>query len=238
MRIAVPAAAVVAVAALALSACSSTSNGTPTNAPSATGQAPSSASTPTGFPSSSSSAPSTGGLSEAKATAALLTAAEVGGGFTQTQSDDSDTPLPCSPNEPTLSQRFPPDVKVQVDFASASGNALISEEIETYADTDTVAQVVAAGEQGLSCGTTTVGGTQVKIDGPTELTSQLQVPVDKAEAWVVKSSALNASLIIVQKDQQLVVFSFGAAPSVDTTKLPDPATLVIHGVAKVNAALK
>jgi hypothetical protein len=238
MRIAVPAAAVVAVAALALSACSSTSNGTPTNAPSPTGQAPSSASTPTGFPSSSSSAPTTGGLSEAQATAALLTAAEVGGGFSQTQSDDSDTPLPCTPNEPTLSQQFPPDVKVQVDFASAAGNALISEEIETFADADAVAQVVAAGEQGLSCGTTTVGGTRVKIDGPTDVTSKIQVPVDKAEAWVVKSAPLNASLIIVQTGQQLVVFSFGAPPSVDTTKLPDPGHVVTAGLEKVNAALK
>ena len=97
---------------------------------------------------------------------------------------------------------------------------------------------IAAGEHGLACGTTTIGGARVKIDGPTDLTSQLQVPVDKAEAWVIKSSALNASLVIVQKDQQLVVFSFGAAPSVDTTKLPDPATLVTNGVGKVNAALK
>lgn len=225
----------------AVAACSSTSSGHPTTAPSSpTGSSASTGSVPTGFPSSSSSsaAPTSGGLTEAQAQAALLTATEVGGGFAQTQSSDSDDPLPCTPTDPPLSQQFPPAVKVQADFGGASGNALFSEEIETFADADTVAQVIAAGEQGLACGTATVGGAQVKIDGPTELTSQISVPVDKAEAWSLTSSALNASLVIAQIGPQLAVFSFGAAPSVDTTKLPDPPTLITTGLRKINAGLK
>ena len=222
MRIAV--ASVAVLAALTLAACSSTSNGTPTSAP--TSKTTPSASGPTGFPSSPSTVPSsatvtTGALTKTQAQAALLTAADVGGGFTQTQSANSDAPLPCTPNDPPLSQQFPPDVNVQADFTGAAGSALFSEQIETFADATGVAQVIAAGEQGLACGTATVGGVQVQIQGPTDLTAQIQVPVDKAEAWTVTSSQLNASLIIAQIGPQLAVFSFGAAPSVDTTKLPD-----------------
>ncbi len=53
-----------------------------------------------------------------------------------------------------------------------------------------------------------MGGTTFKIEGPTELTSKIPVPVDKAEAWSVTSTVLNASLVIVAIDTQLVVFSF------------------------------
>lgn len=227
--------------ATAVAACSSTSNGNPTTGPSSppaqsTAQSP--APSASSFPSSSSQSVPSGGLTQARAQAALLTAAEVGGGFVQTQTDDTDTPLPCTPNDPPLSQAFPPNLKVQADFGGLDGKALFSEEIESFADTDTVAQVIAAGEHGLSCGTTTVSGTQVKIEGPTDLTAQVQVPVDKVEAWSVTSSALNASLVIAQIGTQLVVFSFGAAPSVETSKLPDAATLIRTGLAKVNAALK
>jgi hypothetical protein len=241
MRIAVPAAAVVAVAALVLSACSSTSNGTPTSAASPTGQVPSSASTPTGFPpssSTSSTAPSSGGLTEAQAQAALLTAAEVGSGFVQTQTNDIDTPLPCKPDDPPLSHQFPPAAKVDVDFGGAGGKALFSEEIETFDDAGTIAQVIAAGEKGLGCKTATVSGTKIAIEGPTDLTSDISVPVDKAEAWVVTSTALHASLVIVAMNTQLVVFSFTGDPSVDDSQLPDPPTLITTGLRKVQAALK
>lgn len=232
------AASVALLAAATLAACSSTSNGTPTTAPSS--RTTPSSSGPTGFPSSTSSSvpSSTGGLTQAQASAALLTAAEVGGGFAQTQTNDSDTPLPCTPNDPPLSKQFPPVVNVQADFEGAGGNAVVSEQIETFADASAVAEVIAAGEQGLACGTATLGGAQVTIDGPTDLSTEIQVPVDKAEAWVVKSSALNASLIIAQLGQHLVVFAFTAAPSVDTSTLPDVGTVVTAGLEKVSAALK
>lgn len=241
MRIATTAATV--LTALALVACSSTSNGDPTTAPSSTVQTPSSSgeSSPTGFPSTSSSSsqpPSTGGLSEAEAQAALLTEAEVGSGFTQTEPDDSDSPLPCAPNEPSLSEQFPADVKVQADFGGAQGKALFSEEIETYADEATLAQVISTGERGLSCPTATVGGMTVTIDGPTDLTTEIPVTNDKAEAWVLKSTAVNSSLIIVAIDTQLVVFSLTGDPSVDQSQLPDAQTLITKALEKVQAALK
>jgi hypothetical protein len=177
-------------------------------------------------------------LTKTQAQAALLTAAEVGAGFTQTQSDNSNTPLPCTPNEPPLSTQFPPDVDVQADFTGAAGSALFSEEIQTYADAATVAQVIAAGEHGLGCGTAVVGGVQVQLTGPKNVAAQLQVPVDKAEVWTLASSQLNAALIITQIGPQLIVFSFGAAPSVDTSTLPDESSVVVAGLKKVNEALK
>lgn len=237
MRIAAAAAALVA---LSLAACASSSNGTPTSAPSSESQPSSSTPpSPTSFPTSpATSAATSGGLTEAQAQAALLTAAEVGGGFAATTSDNTDNPLPCTPNDPPLSQQFPPAVKVQADLAGLAGNALFSEEIETYADSSTVAQVIAAGEQGLGCSTATVSGTAVTIDGPTDLSSAAKVPVDKAEAWTLTSSALNASLIIVQMHSVLVVYSFGAVPGTDTSKLPDSEKILDGGLAKVAAALK
>lgn len=243
MRIAVSAAAALAaVALLSTAACSSTTSGNPTaeatSASIPTTPAPSGSSGPTGFPSSPSSSVASGGLTAAQAQAALLTAAEVGGGFSQTQTDDTDTPLPCTPSDPPLDQRFPPTVKVQSDFAGLGGKALFSEEIESYADDSTVEQVVSAGEQGLSCAAGKISGVQVKIQGPTDLSSVVQVPVDKAEAWQLTSPDVNAALILVRMGTALAIFSFAADPSVDTTQLPDSEHVFNAGLNKLAAALK
>lgn len=212
------AAATAALVALTIAGCASARNGSPTTPPSS--------------PSAS------GGLTDAQAKAALLTAAEIGGGFAATPPDNTDSPLPCTPSAPSLSKQFPPDVKQEADFAGLNGNALFSEEIESYADAATIAQVIAAGEQGLACKTATVGGTKVTIDGPTDLTSAAKIAVDKAEAWTLQSSAIDASLIIVQLGRVLVVFSFGAVPGADTSKLPDSEKILDDALAKVAAALK
>lgn len=233
-------AAVAALVALGSAACSSSTNGAPTVGPTSPGgvSAPSSATqpSPTGFPSSTSSA--AGGLTEAQAKAALLTASDIGGGFSQTPADTSDTPLPCTPNQPPLSQQFPPGVKVEAGFGGLGGKALVSEEIESYADAGTVGQVIAAGEQGLACGTATVSGTKITIGGPTDLSAHLTTPVDKAEGWALSSSAVNGSLIVAQLGQHLVVFSFSADPSVSSSELPDAQQIVNDGLANVAAALK
>jgi hypothetical protein len=218
MRIAPIAAAV--LVALALAACSSTGGGNPTTAPSSSGS------------------PTIGGLTQTQAQSALLTAAEVGHGFAQAPTDSSGTNLPCTPNAPTLSAQFPPDVKVQADFGGAAGKALFSEEIETFADADTVAQVVAAGEQGLACTTATVGGAKVTILGPTDLTSGIPVPVDKGETWLLTTKDVHLLVVIVEIDNQLVVFSVTGARSIDRFGGIDPSELIIAGLRKVRTALQ
>ena len=70
-----------------------------------------------------------------------------------------------------------------------------------------------------------------------DLTSALTAPVDKAEAWSVKTKVANATLVIVHQDKHLIVFTFAADPSVDTDTLPDPAGIITTAVLKVSAEL-
>ncbi len=224
-------------AAAVCAACSSTVSGSGTagtgrpSTPTATQPAPSS---PTGFPSSPAA---TGGLTEAQAQAALLTAAEIGPGFTATAPATEDTPLPCTPNAPTLAQRFPPQVKVQSGFAAAAGAVQFAEEIETFADEATVRRALSAGAKGLSCGTATItsGSTSVEvtIDGPTDLTDQLIAQVDQCALWSLSSSVIDATLIVAQIGRHLIVLSFGSAPSVDTSTLPKIETVTNDALQKV-----
>jgi hypothetical protein len=239
MRSAAPVTAALLAAAL-VAACSSSSSGSPASAPSTR-----SSSTPSSAPASSSSAPSTprssassdsaGGLTEAQATAALLTGTEVGTGFARTASDTQDTPLPCAQNDPPLDTRYPPTVKVEADYAASGVDAAVSEEIEVYADLATVAKTIAAGEQGLGCGTVTIQGDRYTISKPDDITTQLGGLADKAEAWTVKTAPANLELIIAQLGRRLVVFTFAAAASVDTNKLPNVGTVLTTGLQKVKA---
>jgi hypothetical protein len=232
-------AALAIAAMLGLAACSS--SGGPTNA-SSEPASPSANSTPSA---SSSTPPSTAaaadGLTQEAAQDALLVGTDIGGGFAQTTSDASTSPLPCTPNDPPLDKLVPPKVKAQTDFQNSAGSALLSEEIDGYADEATAERVLAAGEKGLACKTATIktGGQtlRVRLQGPTDLTSSLKVTVDKCEGWQVKASSVDVVLIVARVGPQIVALTFTVATSVDKKTLPSTVAVSEKALSKVKEAV-
>jgi hypothetical protein len=221
-------------ALLGAAACSSSSGGAGgTDTPTAPSTAPT--------PCCSAPSSSAGGLTQEAAQDALLVGTDIGGGFAQTTSDADTSPLPCTPNDPPLDKLVPPKVKAQTDFQNSAGSALLSEEIDGYADEATAERVLAAGEKGLACKTATIktGGQtlQVRLQGPTDLTSSLKVAVDKCEGWQVKASTVDVVLIVARIGPQIVALTFTAATSLDKTTLPSTADVSEKALSKVEEAM-
>lgn len=186
----------------------------------------------------SSAAPAEG-LSQAQARAALLTAKEVGGGLTVTSTDHTQTPFPCTPDAQPLDRRVPPAVQVETTFADDTDQFQVSEQIDNYGDEATVAKALALGEQGLACKEGTVrsgtGTVNVVIDGPIDLASSIQTPVDKVEGWSIGSIAARESIIVARMGTQLVVLTFGVtAHGNQSTQLT--AAITARALAKVHQA--
>jgi hypothetical protein len=189
-------------------------------------------------PMTSSPAPK-GVLTEQQAQAALLSAAEVGGGFKAAPADSTSTPLPCDQNAPPLDQQFQPAAKAKADLVAPDGQAYLSEEIIGYDSAATAAQALAAGEKGLSCRTATiqVNGKPVRyqIQPVQDVTKQVGVTVDKALLWIVHTDVVDIQLIATKIGAQLAVLSFAASPKADTSKLPDSNKLLTAALAKLKA---
>jgi hypothetical protein len=171
----------------------------------------------------------------------LLVASDVGGDFSQTSASPASSPLPCQPNDPPLDERIPPSIKAETEFENAAGSAALSEEIDGYADTATAQRVLTEGAKGLSCKTGTIktsnGTVKVQLNGPVDLTSDLDTKVDKAEGWQLTAGNVNLVLIVSVIGQQIVAMEFSAAKSVDPKTLPDTKAVTEKALAKVKAAL-
>lgn len=233
--------AVLSAATLVVAGCSSSTSGGGTTV---TSQPPPTSTTRT-TPTVSAAPPSSttaGGaaLTQQQAQDALLSAADLGSAFSQTSSDDSPSPLPCTPNDPPLDTQVPPQVKALTSFSNADGSALLQEEIDGYKDVATTQRALTIGERGLSCKTATIpsgnGTLTVQLTGPADLTDQLSVKVDKVEGWQVASPKVELVLIAAQVGQQIVALTFTAAKGVDTSTLPKTQTLVEKALANVKDA--
>jgi hypothetical protein len=136
---------------------------------------------------------------------------------------------------------MPPSAKAQADFANAAGSALVSEEITVYADEAATKTVLAAGEKGFACKSATLttdnGKLPVTIAGPTDLTTSVNVPVDKCEGWQISAQTANVVVIVARIGRQIIAMTFTAAASVDASTLPDSRTLTEAALKKVQAAL-
>lgn len=184
-----------------------------------------------------------GGLTDQQAQAALLTAAQVGGGFKAQPANSASTPLPCDQHAPPLDQQFQPSGKARTDLVAPDGQAYVSEEVIGYDSAATADKSLAAGEKGLSCRTATikVSGHPVvyQIDPVRDVTkyvtTTLSVPVDKALDWTVHTSDVDFELVATKMGAQLVVLTFGASKKADTSKLPSENTIVGAALRKVKA---
>lgn len=239
--------------ALMTTACASSTGGHPVIVggrtapnPPTTSSRPTTSTPPTG---STPSTPATsqqttgGGLTDQQAQGALLTAAEVGGGFKAQPANDKSSPLPCDQQAPSLDQQFQPTGKARTDLVAPDGQAYLSEEVIGYDSAATADKSLAAGEKGLSCrrATIQVSGHPVvyRIDPVQDVTKYvtktLSVPVDKALDWTVHTSVVNIELVATKIGAQLVVLTFGASPRADTANLPNKDKIVADALKKVRA---
>jgi hypothetical protein len=244
------------VVALAVAGCSSSTSGGGTTATSAgVSAAPSNvpssrtSTEPTpccGAPTSgaetseSSESSGGGGLTQQQAQDALLSAADLGTSFSQQPSDDTPTPLPCTPNDPPLDEQVPPKVKALASFANSAGNALLQEEIDGYQDVATTRRALSLGEHGLGCKRATIPSgnstISVKLTGPVDLTKQLSGKADHVDGWQVVGAGVQLVLIAAQVGPQLVVLTFTASKKLDTSTLPNTQTIVEKALTKVQEA--
>ncbi|MCW2498077.1 hypothetical protein [Jatrophihabitans sp.] len=256
MRRRVPAVATVLVALLGVAACSSSSNGKPATATSnPVGSTPVGASTaatsPSSFPSSSAPAASPSSaetVTKAQIQSVLLTAKDISANaIAQAIPTTSNNPLPCqSAGEPTLTDKFPGTVRAGVDIVDNTARAAVSEEIRLFADKATATAALAYAKAGLACsgGTVTADdGTKlaVKLGAPQDIEASLlkdaklaSTGIDQAYAWSATSSTDDYGLVTVQIDRSLVLMTFVNAAGADTSKLPDPLSIVELAIEKGN----
>jgi hypothetical protein len=172
-----------------------------------------------------------------KATAALLTAADLGAGFTDGKYTPSDpkTPTPCG--SPSVDLTVPPAVKVGAVVGKPSTQQALEEEIAVYSGTDEADQAFQTGSAGLACpsGTATFedgSTTPLAISAGTDVTAQ--VGGDVATAWQVVSSDLQGVVIAVKLEGAIVAFQFQAPASASAADLqPDPIAVAKAGITKI-----
>jgi hypothetical protein len=228
--------AVLIAVALTLAGCSSSTSGTGRTTGTPATSATSGASTPASTPPAS-SAPASGdpSVTQADANAALLSPTDLGTGFTAAQFSPSSDPLPCTPNDPPLEQRFHSTVEAGTAMVTQAQDVGLSEELRVYADADTAKQVLQAAAHGLDCkqGTLNLTGTAETVTfGKTEdVTSD--VGAESAIAVQATSSKYGIVLVGCKLGRLLVLFSFLSDKTADTSKLPNPITIAAKGITKI-----
>jgi hypothetical protein len=239
-------AASVTALALGVAGCSSsTVNGAGTQSPSAPtsvaaslpgASAASSPAVQTPAASSSSPAPTTsaaaaGGDTTASLTAKLLTAADLGDGFTQTASDAKQATSPCdAKGTPAVDEQVPPTLKVARDFVQNKLQAQAEQDLVVYSDAATAAKALAALQEGLHCTAGTLyaddGSTlSVKISKANKIPSS--GPVQGGDAWSLKGGGIAGLAIAIKySDTHLALLTFFAPVKTKSSQLPDLQTLV------------
>jgi hypothetical protein len=172
---------------------------------------------------------------EDQAKAALLTAEEVGPGFTAgtwTPNDPSQ-PTPCG--TPSVDATVPAAVQVGAVTGLANTDQALQEEISVYNDEEEADQAFTIGTAGLSCPSGTVtfsDGTKaaLAITAPVDVTAQ--VGGDQATAWQLKGGGIQGVLVAVKLSGIVVTFQF-TAPDTATDLQPAPVTVAKAGMDKI-----
>jgi hypothetical protein len=172
-----------------------------------------------------------------KATAALLTAADLGAGFADGPytPPDAKTPTPCG--TPSVDLTVAPTVKVGAVVAKQATQQALEEEIAVYGGTDEAAHAFQTGSAGLACPSGTAryddgSTTPLTISAGTDVTAQVGGEV--ATAWQVKASDMQGVVIAVKLQGAVVAFQFQAPVSAAAADLqPDPIVVAKAGITKL-----
>jgi hypothetical protein len=164
----------------------------------------------------------------------LLSAAEIGHGFAETGTEStSSDPYPCTPNDPPVDEAVPPTDTGTADFAKTSPQLVITEQVAVYADLSHAVQAQQLTDAGLACAHGTVAqGQQIDITGPTDISSDLTVHLDSAEAWDIRAGSTVGVLVQLRIHAVMVHFAFVAANKKHAGAV-DVKQIVETGIAKV-----
>jgi hypothetical protein len=226
--------ALVALAALAATACSTAVSGQSAAAP---GPAPTTtaAADPSTRPSATPSAvPDMSDLDPATAADQLrpflLAPADVGPGFGAGQEPVPDPSVAAICGGPGVVAQFPAAVRVGVGIVGPSDGVLVQETVSVYGDEATADAAYRANVDGLSCSEGTAA------DGPVVLTPaedlSVDVPADESTGWQIGGTGYDLVLIAVRNDEVVMNFAF-VAPEGRSADLPDPLAISRTGVQKL-----
>lgn len=201
-----------AAGAVLLAGCGSDANTTTpaassSPAPTTSGPASSSGALSSGASSSSASS----GASSAALQSALLTADEVGTGFTVLpENQDTDSPLPCTPSAKPLFDQFPAAQKAERNYANSGATLQIGETVATF-DANGAKQIFAAAVKGFSCTSGALGGGRVAI---TKRSGGQQSTADtESAAWDFTDGKQLGTAAVIRVGDKFAAMSFGATKS-------------------------
>ncbi|GAB2457902.1 hypothetical protein [Jatrophihabitans fulvus] len=199
-----------------------------TEAPSTEAPADPSSTEPSDLPSSDSSSDSGSGGAAAQS---LLTTDDIGFGYTQTDSDTNDDPLPCTLDQPGVLTAVPPQDHGQIDFRSPKGDAAITERVVRFASPGDAQRAVDHIHSGYGCDTAVVKGQKLYLVGPTDIRDVLTANLDTADNWDLRTGEVRAELIVVSTGSLVVQMAFVRLSGAQTGDL-DPSKILEAGIAK------
>lgn len=159
----------------------------------------------------------------------LLTAAEVGPGYTPGEDPTPDPATPAICGGPGIVAQFPIAVRAGVAFDGPSPGLLVQQTVSVYGDSDTAQVAYQAGRDGLSCSEGTVAGDPVVVTPAEDL--RADVGGRQATGWRIGGGAFDAVLVAVQSDEHVMIFTF-ISPAGDPAGLPDVLAVSRTGLQK------
>lgn len=163
----------------------------------------------------------------------LLTAAEVGAGFTKSPpvAPDTSRKLPCGGY--SAAALYPNALRAEL--IAAKGNRVqFQESLNLYLDAATSTKAFDTSVAGLSCSQGAIAGTPVTIGRSHDVTAS--VGGSKATAWQVTIDGATGVLVAVSSGSIFIGYTFLAATGTDPATLPNPLALAKKATAKVLAA--
>lgn len=226
-RVLMLATAAVAVLSLGAAACSSTSSSSNDSTTTTVASSTSTSATPT------TSTLLTSNEVKAQVQAALLTAAELGPGFTELTVQVTDNPTPCGTPDPDTVVK--PAVQVTMG-AKSPGGVELQEQISVFDTAAAATDNFALAMAGLNCSTPTLGdGSALTVSGPTDVLAELNIEgLQQAASWTLSSPAVQGQLVVGMKDGLQAAFSAFGAPG--TQADADAMGMAVLGLQKLAAS--
>ncbi len=165
-----------------------------------------------------------GDITQEQVDAALLTAEELGAGFTEGTWTDTSTAPPCDPNGTPTDQQVPPQITGGVNFENADSTAFMEEELSIYETPELAAEAFQLGSAGLDCAEgTAADGSALTISEPTDVTADVNTSgLGNSTLWEVQGEGYEGVLVVTLSSRVLLVNFFASTPEADTSALPNP----------------
>lgn len=161
----------------------------------------------------------------------LLTADEVGSGFTPGEEPLPDPTAPAICGGPNTVAQFPVAVRVGAAFDGPVAGLQVTETVSVHEDAATAEAAYRAGVEGVSCSEGTVAGEDVSIVAAGDLTAD--IGGEQATGWVIANSDVEVIVVTVQSDEIVWNFTYLAVGG-HVEQLPDAVDVSAAGVAKLD----